>query len=84
MSDRITQVTCAQALDRYCRLAKRPSSRSAGPDSLHVSSESGVKRVRQYVGDSWGVHDIGPGFATWRGLYGFIGGMIEAEYWRQR
>lgn len=78
MGDRITEITCAQALDRYCRMSGQ---RSDGPweGRLLVHHESGVKRVMQGVGSS-ALRNIGPGFITWRELHCFIVGMIEAEY----
>lgn len=93
MSDRITQVTCAQALDRYChasgqkvRTYERGNFDTWQAGELTLWNESGVKRLRRYVNGSSGqptaVSDIGPGFSTWRELYGFLQGMCEAEYLR--
>ncbi len=88
MSDRVTQVTCAQTLDRYCRTSgQRAREYRAGfkplEGDLTVWNESGVKRLRAYVmsdgGTPTAVRDIGPGFSTWRELYGFLQGMIAAE-----
>ena len=84
MADRITETTCWQVLDRFGRLTGRSVSRSWGDRSegaLHLSSESGVKRLRRHSGP--GVADVGPGFTSWRELYGFLVGLCEAEYLRQ-
>lgn len=93
MTDRITRVTCAQALDRYCRASgQRQRQYDRGnfdtwqAGDLTLWDESGVKRLRAYVTSDGGtptaVRDIGPGFGTWRELYGFLQGMCEAEYLR--
>lgn len=53
--------------------------------ALVLWDESGVKRLRECVGDgSHGVSDVGSGFTSWSELYGFLDGMCEAERRRER
>jgi hypothetical protein len=93
MTDRIARTTCALALDRYCRASgqtqrtyERGNFDTWAEGELTLWDESGVKRLCAYVmsdgGTPTAVRDIGPGFSTWRELYGFLQGMIQAEYLR--
>jgi len=50
--------------------------------TLVLHDESGVKRICQGV-DTSALRTIGPGFLTWRELYGFIQGLIAAEELRR-
>lgn len=91
---RITERDCSGVLDRYCAASgqRRREYARGNYDTwqageLTLWNESGVKRLRRYVigsgGQATAVSDIGPGFATWRELYGFLQGMAEAEYLRR-
>lgn len=83
MTDRIRRVQCQGILERYARLADRRTTWGTEGEPwdgcLVLHDESGVKRLCQGV-DNSALRNIGPGFLTWRELYGFLGGMVEAEY----
>ena len=75
---------CEARLATYCKLSgNRIHGDGPHDGSLFLSLESGVKRLRQGVFSS-AIHDLGPAFTTWEGLYYFLTGMVEAEYLRDR
>lgn len=80
---------CRSRLDEYAGQTGRPIARYARGEwphpegALTLYEESGVKRLREYVGQTGGMHNIGPGCSTWRELYLFLDGMCEAERLRE-
>lgn len=57
------------------RPAYRPGEQPAA-GTLTLSSESGVKRLREFVGDGWGVRDLSPACLKWSEVYLVLEGAI--------